>query len=136
MSRDLSTNVGNAVAAPVVAPAFLCEMDFATGSLRTWTGTGVLEWAGRSFTGTGTHGNISEVEESQKVSANGVELSLSGIPSDMISRVLGEGYRGRVIRLWMALFDTATAAMLNDPIPVLPVAWTLCAFRTQERRQR
>ncbi|EIP96879.1 hypothetical protein OpiT1DRAFT_01306 [Opitutaceae bacterium TAV1] len=118
MSRNLTSPVQNAVGAQVVAPAFLCEMDFTSGFLRAWSGKGVLEWAGREFIGTGTYGGISAVEETQKVSANGVELSLSGIPGAMVSRALTDGYRGRPVRVWMALFNTESGAMLEEPVPV------------------
>lgn len=107
-----------ACAAQQVAPAYLVEMIFDSAPLRVWSGRGDLTWSGRTFTGTGDFGGISEIEESGKVAANGIELSLTGIPSGMISLALAEPYRGRRVYVRLAFFDTTTWTLIADPVAV------------------
>lgn len=118
MSRGLTDSMRAAVAAQNVSPAFLCTMAFASGFLRVWTGVGDLVWNGDLYTGAGIYGGVSEVEETKKTSANGLQLSLTGIPSAMVSIALNENYRGRRVFLWLALFDPVTGAMIADPTRV------------------
>lgn len=121
MARNLTELMRQAAGAGVVAPAFLVRMDFSSGPLRAWSGTGALVWNGETFTGTGVLGGISAIDETKKTSANGIELSLSGIPSDLIGKALMDQYRGRRVRIWLALFDTSrpdSAVMLDNPVQV------------------
>jgi hypothetical protein len=121
MARNLTELVRQAVGAKRLAPAFLCRMDFASGPLRVWSGAGDLEWNGDTFTGVGSYGGVSAVEETKKASANGIELSLSGVPSNLVNLAMADHYRGRRIRLWMALFDTdggGQFAMMDNPIQI------------------
>lgn len=118
MSRDLTDSMQAAVAAQNVAPAFLCTMAFASGFLRVWSGMGDIVWNGDLYTGVGIYGGVSKIEETKKVSANGLQLSLTGIPSAMVSIALNEHYRGRRVYLWLALFDPVTGAMIASPTRV------------------
>ena len=119
MSRPLTSGMSAAVGADQVAPAFLCDLDFSSATVRVWSGKGNFVWSGvGTYTGVGDYGGISQVEESKKVSANGVELSLSGIPSIMISHALNDTYRGRSVKIWMALFNVTTSVMIADPVQV------------------
>jgi len=57
----LTLQAAAAATAPVVVPVVLCELDFATGPVRVWTGLGPLSWAGLTFEGVGDLGAMSEV---------------------------------------------------------------------------
>ena len=48
-----------------------------------------------TYRGAGKFINISEVQEGADLSAKGATVSLSGIPSDMLSMALDEDYQGR-----------------------------------------
>lgn len=118
MSRTLTAGMISACAAQQVAPAYFVEMIFDSTPLRLWSGSGNITWGGRTFTGTGDLGGISEIEESGKVAANGIELTLSGIPSGTISLALAEPYRGRRVYVWLGFFNTTTWALIADPVAV------------------
>jgi hypothetical protein len=118
MSRELTSTIQAACAAQQVIPAYLVELIFDSAPLRMWGGRGNLTWWGRTFTGTGDFGGISAISETAKIEANGIDLSLSGIPSQMISLALAEPYRGRRVYVWLAFFSTTTGALLADPVPV------------------
>lgn len=114
----LSDQAAAAATAPVVAPVILCELDFATGAFRVWSGLGTLNWAGRSFEGIGDIGAMGEVEETVELRAVRLTLALSPVPQEVIDIALSErSYRLRPARLWLALLgdDGAFAA---DPFPL------------------
>lgn len=120
MSRTLTGPVSTAVAASTVRLAYLVELAFDSGPVRVWTGTGTYDWTatGRTFTGAGTLLEVSPVEESQRVEANGIDITLSGISSTILGYALAENYRNRRARVWLALFDPDTSALIADPVSV------------------
>ena len=114
----LSVQAAAAATAPVVAPVILCELDFATGVFRVWSGLGTLNWVGRSFEGIGDIGAMGEVEETVELRAVRLTLALSPVPQEVIDIALSErSYRLRPARLWLALLD-ADGAFVADPFPL------------------
>lgn len=114
----LSVQAAAAATAPVVAPVILCELDFATGTFRVWSGLGTLNWAGRSFEGIGDIGAMGEVEETVELRAVRLTLALSPVPQEVIDIALSErSYRLRPARLWLALLDE-DGAFVADPFPL------------------
>ena len=114
----LTQQAAAAATAPVVAPVVLCELDFATGPFRVWTGLGPLTWAGLTFEGVGDLGAMSEVEETVELRAVRLTLTLSPVPQEVIDIALAErSFRPRPVRLWVALLD-AEGAFVADPLPL------------------
>ena len=114
----LTLQASAAATAPVVAPVILCELDFASGPFRVWTGLGGLSWAGLTFAGIGDLGAMSEVEETVELRAVRLTLTLSPVPQDVIDIALAErSFRLRQARLWLALLD-AEGAFVADPFPL------------------
>lgn len=58
-----------------------------------------------TYTGVGAFGQVSAIKETNDIQANGVQLSLSGIPTELIKTALEENYQGRSARLFFALLD-------------------------------
>jgi hypothetical protein len=113
----LTLQAAAAATAPVVAPVVLCELDFATGPFRVWTGLGPLTWAGLTFEGLGDLGAMSEVEETVELRAVRLTLTLSPVPQEVIDIALAErSFRLRPVRLWVALLDADAVAA--DPFPL------------------
>jgi hypothetical protein len=117
MSRGLTTAMVTASKAHEVRPAFAVFLDLASGPIRLWTGHGTYTWGGNAFSGVGTLGQVSPIQESKSVVANGITLALNGVPSDMIALALTEKYRGRKVYVWLWLFD-ASNALIADPIQI------------------
>jgi hypothetical protein len=113
--RNLATGVEEALTSAVVRPAYLCDVEFETGTLRLWTGVGQLQWGGNTYTGAGNLAGVSEIIETQDSRAEGIRLSLSGVPSSTVSLVLQSARQGRPVRLWLALFDESNA-MIGEPV--------------------
>ena len=114
MGRDISAGMISAAGAGSLSPAFFVEMDFSSGFVRAWSGIGTLVWDSRTWLGVGNLGQIEPLSETQDFVANGANLKLSGIPSDLISVALGEQYQGRSASIYLGLFD-ASGALIADP---------------------
>lgn len=117
MSRPLSAAVAAETAAADVRVALFAEFLFDGGPVRLWSGIGGVQWDGKSWTGAGTLGAVSLIEETSELRATGATFTLSGIPSSLVAIALGEHYQGRSCALWLAFFD-ASWALIADPVQV------------------
>jgi hypothetical protein len=117
VTRDITADITAEVVKPRLRMAMLAELVFDTNPLYVWSGLGNLVWDGRTYLGTGSLGRISQIEETSDVRSNGIQLSLSGIPSALISVALGTQYQGRPCRVRMAFFD-ASNVLIDDPVQV------------------
>ena len=107
MSRDLSTNTIDNISQDVVYPFFAVELKFdGDNVLRLWTGQGTLVLDdGTSWVGTGNLLNISAIEETSELAVKGATLTLSGVPSEVLSLALSEPYQGRVCNIYFGTFS-------------------------------
>jgi hypothetical protein len=113
MSRTLSDGIISVLTAEAIQPFFAVELFFNTQTLRFWTGLGNLTVGGETYTGTGQLLQIGEIGETAQISARGATLTLSGIPSNLISLALNEPYQGRLCKIFFGAID-ANRAYLTD----------------------
>ncbi len=119
MSRTLTTAAANALAAEIVPCLLLVELDWPSGFVRVNNSAVTFSWAGSDWLGLANLGSLDAIAENADMEMSGVNLTLTGIPSAMISRVLGEHYQGRDCNIWMAPLS-ADYAVLADPVLVFP----------------
>ena len=102
MSRDLSNDTIVSINENVVYPFFATELRFdGDNILRMWTGQGTLVLAdGTQWVGLGQMLNISTIEETSELAVKGATLTLSGVPSEVLSLALSEPYQGRVCNIY------------------------------------
>ncbi len=117
MSRDLSSGVTTNLSGDVIYPFFAVELNFDEGTfeaadgnvydrvLRLWTGNGALVYNGNTYYGTGNMLDVSSVEETTQMAVKGASLTLSGVPSEVISLALTEAYQGRTCDIYFGLFQ-------------------------------
>ena len=105
MSRSLSTGIIGALTAEEIFPFFATRIFFDTQTLNFWTGLGDLVNNSITYTGTGQLLQISEIAETAEISAKGATLTLSGIPSNLISLALSEPYQGRECEIYFGAVD-------------------------------
>ena len=115
MSRNLASANDSAVAAPVVEPVYFLEMNFDGGAVRVHTQLGTIAWGGHDWSGVGSFGGVSTVEENSDLSRRTMTYTLSGIPGDMVSVVLGENYQGRTANLYIGFLDRDTGVLVATP---------------------
>lgn len=110
MSRDLDSSTIDAISEDVVHPFFAVELKFDGDEvLRMWTGHGTLVLAdGTEWVGTGNLLNISSIEETAEMAVKGATLSLSGVPSELLTLALSEPYQGRVCNIYFGTFSTGS----------------------------
>jgi hypothetical protein len=106
MSRDLSLTTIESISENVVYPFFATELRFDGNIVRMWTGQGTLVLAdGTEWVGLGQLLNISAIEETSEMSVKGASISLSGIPSNLLSLALSEPYQGRIAKIYFGTFQ-------------------------------
>lgn len=105
------SNIGNIVSKlddAEVSPFYAVELFFDTETLRVWTGFGdirVNSGGNNTYNGLGELISISDVEESQDISAKGVNLTLTGIPSNLLVHALSTPYQGRLCNIHFGFID-------------------------------
>lgn len=110
MSRDLNAAIITAVEAGVLDVFVGVEGFFPSGVVRLWAGLGDMTVDGRVFTGAGSLIQVSEVEETATLSASGVTLTLSGVPSTLISLALNEPYQNSLMNLYFGVTKPSPVA--------------------------
>ena len=109
MTRDLSPITLKNINDDVVRPFFAVELNFDDNIVRTWTGVGTLVLPdGTSWIGTGQLLSISTIEETQEMSVKGATLTMSGIPSELLSLALSEPYQGRVCNIYFGTLSVGS----------------------------
>jgi len=106
MSRDLSTDTIEDISADVVYPFFATELRFDNNIIRMWTGQGTLVLEdGTEWIGLGQLLDISSIEETSEMSVKGATITLSGIPSELLSLALSTPYQGRIAKIYFGTFQ-------------------------------
>lgn len=119
MSRIVPAALVTALGNAEIEPFFAIEMMFDTrtitfngesidvGPLRLWSGmydkTINVQGSDQTFTGSGGLLTIGGLEETGDLSAKAVTLTLSGVPSSIISLALQEPYQRRVCRIYFGV---------------------------------
>ncbi len=113
-NRNVTAGFGTAMQDSVVRWEWIVKLEFDSGDVRLWSGLGPLTFNAESYTGAGDIMGVGDIEEAQEVQATGLVLSLSGVPSALISLALNEAYQGRPGALWLAAFDSDWS-LIADP---------------------
>ena len=89
MSRDLTSTTLSSITDDVVYPFFAVELLFdGDNAVRMWTGQGTLTVAGEDYVGLGNLLDISAIEETAEMAVKGATLTLSGVPTELLSLAL------------------------------------------------
>ena len=108
MSRSLPSVITNALDDDVVNPFFAVELDFDEADpLRLWTGVGILTFGGHDWTGAGTLLGISAIEETTETAARGADITITGLPSEVLSLALSTPYQGRTCKIYFGVSSTS-----------------------------
>lgn len=99
--RDITPDLAQDFEGQSVTPIILAELEFDSATVRIWSGLGTIQWQGEPYTGLGGLIDVSPLEETQELRANGISCTLSGVPSTNIAMALTERCRGRPFRMWL-----------------------------------
>jgi hypothetical protein len=114
--RDISVAVQTEMLSNLVRPLLLVTVQFDNESIAVWSGVGDFIWSGTTFKGVGTLGQISPIVETTDTTAQGITLSLSGIPNDLLSEALSHVTSSGKATVYLAFMDSS-GNLINDPIP-------------------
>jgi hypothetical protein len=114
MPRAMSTAMLEALALSVIYPAIFVEATFVSGTVYLWSGVGPIIWNGQTWTGIGSLGSISTIDEGATVEAKGMVLTLSGIDPTLLPDVLTEFQLGAPVTVYLGLFNEG--ALIANPV--------------------
>lgn len=114
MSRSLTSAVNTIFESSSVTPFLAINLAFDGGNFLAWTGYGNITFDSTTFVGAGDFLSVSPIKESSEVQANGIDITLSGVPSSLISSALNETYQGRTCKLYLGVLDSSNA-VVADP---------------------
>jgi hypothetical protein len=113
MPRAMTADYLAAIQSAALRPALFVEANFTSGPIYVWSGVGSITWGGHTWTGLGSFGNVSMIEEGATVEAKGITLTLSGIDPTMLTGILDEFQVGLPVIVSLGLFDAAGALIAN-----------------------
>ena len=120
MSRDIPSDFLATLDDAVVYPFFAVELLFdGDETLRLWTGQRVLRYDGNDWYGSANLLAIDTIEETSEISAKGATLTLSGVPSEVLSLALSEPYQGRRAKIYMGMFLSDASYAVSGFSPAL-----------------
>lgn len=103
--RALDPNMQAALAVGVVVPAIMAMLTFKSGTEYVWSGIGPLVYAGNTYKGVGTLGNVGAIVEGMTVQAQGTVVSLSGIDPALYGESMDDIVTGQPAKIWFALLN-------------------------------
>lgn len=115
--RSLSTAAKNAFSQLNFPAIVLVELDFADGAIRLCNAGYSFSWNGYNWLGMGTLGAIEAISEGSALQMYGCQLTLSGIPSELISEAFDISYQGRSATIWLAPLNS-DYSLIASPVVV------------------
>lgn len=83
--------------------------------LNLWSGVGDLSYGGETYTGLGDLLSISEIKETADVQATGMNVSLAGVKSSLVTIAKDHEYQGRPLTVRLGAFDSS-GDLVADPV--------------------
>lgn len=112
--RDLSSGMVDAIVERATLPVIFYEGEFDGGTTRLCTAFRQITWNSQTWTGAGSLASISVIEETSGLDARGIQVGLSGIPSEIVALALGECRLGLRGKIWFGLLTDADE-VIADP---------------------
>lgn len=91
--------------------ALFVELETESGTARLWNGVGDKQLGGETFEGAGDLLGFGDPEMNNDLEASPMQVSLSGVPSDHLTRAITERVTGKALTVQLAWLDGA-----GDPV--------------------
>lgn len=117
MTRPINPETLAKLESSNVALLPMLYLDYVTTPVAVHAGAGFdIVYDGNTFRGVGQYGGISRVDETSELQVNGVDLTLSGVDTALISIALDPTeYTGRGATLYIAVIDDSYQ-LVGEPI--------------------
>ena len=113
--RDIGAANITASEASTIRPVFFLKLAFDSGEVNLHSLLGDIAWGGDTYSGVGTIGAIGTVTEDSELGRNPLTLTLSGLPTSLISILFNEQYQGRLATVYLGYQD-ANGVLVADPV--------------------
>jgi len=110
MSRSIGSAFGTQLTSGSIRPFYAVKMNFSSGTLLLATTYTDLIIGGNTYIGSGNILNISPITETSDTKASGVNISLNGLDSSLLSAGLTEDTQGMVVEIYFGLLTTSNNA--------------------------
>lgn len=117
MVKTLSTNNSNVLNDDVVRPIYFLKFEFPSGNVYLNSSDRNITWGGNSYIGAGSIGTVSDIEETSELQAQGIKLTLTGIPSTYVSIALTSEYQGSATTEYLGFFNE-NYGLVDDPFVI------------------
>jgi hypothetical protein len=110
----------------------LVEFDLTTGPMRLWTGSGILNFEGHEWIGSGVLGSISAMPFGENDAADKVTFQLSGVTPELVTASNNtESVRGRAVTICGLFFDAATSQPLDSKFLIRSLIMDTIGYRAK-----
>lgn len=111
MSRGLTTTEINALQNKVIPRAIFVKAKLPKGDLNLWSGltninTSEITGTAEDWTGSGTLLSISNITNTDSITAHGITVNLSGVGSGMYEYFISKAYKNRPLFIWFAIMNS------------------------------
>ena len=106
MSRTVPASILTALSQPEVRAFYAVEFMLDAAPIRFWTGYGDRIIQTETYTGTGDLMAIGGLEEVSDMSAKSANITLSGVPPELVSMALSVPYQNRECRILFGVVDS------------------------------
>lgn len=113
--KTISAALTTALDAAHVQSILFVQADFDSGTQRYCTAGATVAWNGQNWLGTGGLISIDPIKESTSVESVGLRVTMSGVPSSMVSLALSETIQGRAITIWVDAMDASGVPIASPP---------------------
>ena len=117
MSRGLSASVLSALEGSVVRLVTFAKLSFSSETMYVHDSIGTYTWGSQDWLGVGDFGSISSVEEGTEVSPYSLNLTLSGLDANIVSKTLDENYYMRPVDIYLGLLNEDDA-LIDTPTQI------------------
>jgi len=115
MTADMVSEVTTAQLAPVM----LTELQFDSASpTRFWNGYGDLYYNSATYLGIGNMGTLSPIDETTDLSARGIMMQLSGVPTALVAVALSTTYQGKPCSVMIGALSPTAGTLISSPVTV------------------
>lgn len=114
--KTLGTSAAAAFSSDTVRACAFVQFEFTSGTHRYTTLPYTTSWGGNDWFGLGNLVELSEIRETESLTAVGVKATLSGIPASFVSLALSESIQSKPCTIWFVALGTDNAVLDTPPI--------------------
>ena len=110
MARTIGSDFSTQLSSTQVRPFYAIEFNYPT-PLRVWTGYGEFSIFSQDYLGLGNLISIGQVQESADTKASGINITLSGLDTNILSSAFNETQQGVIVHLYFGVLTITDNAL-------------------------